>query len=80
MLAHHLYPKDSPESNAMRSAFTYSGIMIVFMVALLAFDHVIHNGFETSTVSPNSAYAVAVKTAFTQPKPLGSIFKSHPQV
>ena len=38
MLAHHTYPKDAPESKALRSAFTCSGLLICLIATLVLLD------------------------------------------
>ena len=71
MLAHHTYPKDAPESRAVRSAFICAGFLICLIVTLISVDIAFHNGFETL----NPRKAPDIKTAFMQPKPMGSIFE-----
>ena len=71
MLAHHTYPKDAPESRAVRSAFICAGFLICLIVTLISVDIAIRNGFATF----NARKAPEMKSAFMQPKPMGSIFQ-----
>jgi hypothetical protein len=49
MLAHHTYPKDAPESKALRNAFTCSGVLICMVAILVVLDVAIRNDFATRT-------------------------------
>jgi len=70
MLAHHIYPKDAPESKALRSAFTCSGLLICLIATLVLLDVAVR-----SDPAPLSIrQAPDIKAAFVQPKPMGSIF------
>ena len=74
MLAHHAYPKDAPESRALRNAFICSGLLICLMAVLISLDVAVRNDSAAAGVRQ----APDIKTAFMQPKPMGSIFpKAH---
>ena len=70
MLSHHPYPKDTPEGKALRSAFACAGLMICFIASMVTLDVAIRNDSAASAIRK----APDIKTAFVQPKPLGSIF------
>ena len=67
MLAHHIYPKDAPESKALRSAFTCSGLLICLIATLVLLDVAVR-----SDPAPLSIrQAPDIKAAFVQPKTHG---------
>ena len=70
MLAHQTYPKDAPESKALRSAFTCSGMLICLMATLVVLDV----ATRSDSVTLSGSEAPDIKAAFIQPKPMGSIF------
>jgi len=70
MLAHYSYPKNAPESKAMRSAFACAGLMICLIACLVSLDVAIRNDSAASV----TRQAPDIKSAFVQPKLLGSIF------
>ena len=70
MLAHQTYPKDAPESKALRSAFTCSGLLICLIATLVVLDV----ATRSDSVTLSGREAPDIKTAFMQPKPMGSIF------
>lgn len=70
MLAHNSYPKNTPESQAMRKVFTYTGVLAGLITSCVIAEIVIRSDIEMAKVHQ----APEIKTSFVQPKLQGSIF------